>query len=102
MRNLPAGEPTPCYAGRQEEELSLTLPPGYRPARMPKGRRVENEAFTYESRWSLEEGVLRVSRRLTSRVDRPLCEGTLRAAAAKALEDIRRDQDARVELEKEG
>ena len=58
--------------------------------------------FTYESRWFLEEGVLRVSRRLVSRVGQPLCEGPLRAAAAKALDEIRRDYNARVELEKEG
>ena len=101
-RDLPVSEPTPCYAGRQEEELVLELPPGYRPARLPRARRVEDPAFTYESRWSLEAGALRVTRRLVSRVDRPLCEGALRAAAAKALEEIRRDHDARVELEKEG
>ena len=81
---------------------SCALPPGYRPARLPRARRIENDAFTYESRWSLEEGVLRVSRRLVSRVGQPLCEGPLRAATAKALGEIRRDYDARIELEKEG
>lgn len=101
MRHLPASEPTPCYPGRQEEELSLELPPGYRPARLPRARTVEDPAFAYESRWSLDANVVRVSRRLVSRVDRPLCEGPLRAAVAKALEEIRRDHDARVELEKE-
>ena len=102
LRNLPTSEPTPCYAGQQEEELSLSLPPGYRPARLPRARRFEAEAFSYESRWSLDDGVLRVSRRLVSRVDQPLCTGALRAAAAKALEEISRDHDAQVELEKEG
>ena len=102
MRNLPPSEPTPCYAGQQDEELSLALPSGYRPVRLPRLRRIEAEAFTYESRWSLDRGVLRVSRRLVSRVDQPLCTGPLREAAAKALEEIRRDHDTRVELEKEG
>lgn len=82
--------------------LSLSLPPGYRIARLPRAHRVEAEAFSYESRWSLDGGVLRVTRRLLSRVDQPLCTGALRAAVAKALEEIRRDHDAQVELEKEG
>ena len=102
MGNLPVGEPTPCYAARQDEDLSLSLPPGYRPVRLPRARRVDNDAFTYESKWSLEDDTLRVTRHFVSRVDQPLCTGTLRAAAAKAFEEIRRDQNARVELEKAG
>lgn len=102
IRNLPSTEPTPCYAGRQEEDLSLSLPAGYHPVRLPRTRQIDNEAFSYESRWSLEDGTLRVVRRLVSRIGLPLCEGPLRAAAAKALEEIRRDHDVRVELEREG
>ena len=100
--NLPTSEPTPCYAGLQDEELSLALPPGYRPVRLPRARRVDNDAFTYESQWSLEDDTLRVTRHFVSRVDQPLCTGSLRAAAAKAFEEIRRDQNARVDLEKAG
>ena len=102
IRNLPATEPTPCYAGQQEEDLTLMLPPGYRPVRLPRPRTIEGEAFRYDSRWSLENGSLHVIRSLVSRIAQPLCEGPLRAAAAKALDEIRRDQDARVELEKDG
>lgn len=99
-RNLPPGEPTPCYAGRQEEDLSLSLPPGYRIVRLPRPRKADNAAFNYDSRWSLEDGTLRVVRRFESRIDQPLCEGPLRIAAARALEDIRRDYEVQVELEK--
>lgn len=102
VRNLPVTEPTPCYAGQQEEDLTLQLPPGYRPARLPRPRTIEGEAFRYDSKWSLEDGKLRVVRSLVSRVAQSLCEGPLRAAAAKALDEIRRDQDVRVELEKDG
>ena len=102
IRNLPVTEPTPCYPGRQEEDLSLTLPPGYRPVRLPRARQVEDEAFSYDSRWSLEDGTVRVVRRLVSRIGQPLCEGPLRAAAAKALEEIRRDHAVQITLEKEG
>ncbi len=101
LRNLPATEATPCYSGHQEENLSLTLPPGYHPARLPRARKIENPAFTYESRWSMEDNTLRVVRTLASHIDQPLCEGPLRAAAAKALDEIRREHDTRLELEKD-
>ena len=102
MATLPESEPTPCWAGRQEEELRLALPPGYHPVRLPRPRQIETVWFTYQSRWSLDDGVLRESRSLVSRVDQPLCTGPLRAAAAKALDEIRRDHAIQVELEKEG
>ena len=101
MPTLPAGEPTPCWAGRQEEELRLALPAGYHPVRLPRPRLIETAWFTYQSRWSLDDGVLQESRSLVSRVDQPLCTGPLRAAAAKALDEIRRDHAVRIELEKE-
>lgn len=101
-RNLPATEPTPCYPGRQEENLSLALPLSYRPVRLPRARQIDNEAFSYSSQWSQEEGTVRVVRRLVSRIGQPLCEGALRAAAAKALEEIRRDHAVQITLEKEG
>lgn len=100
-QGLPATEPTPCWSGRQEEVLSLTLPPGYRPTRLPRERQIEAEAFSYNSRWTHDEGTVRVIRRLVSRIDQPLCNGPLRVAAAKALDEIRRDQAVRVELEKD-
>ena len=59
MPTLPAGEPTPCWAGRQEEELLLALPAGYRPVRLPRPRLIETAWFTYQSRWSLDDGVRR-------------------------------------------
>jgi len=49
-----------------------------------------------------EEGTVRVVRRLVSRIGQPLCEGALRATAAKALEEIRRDHAVQIRLEKEG
>jgi hypothetical protein len=89
LRGLAADEPTPCYAGLQEEEISLVLPEGRRPARLPRPRRIENAAFTFESTWSFEDRTLRVMRRFESRFTTNLCEGPLRAAAARALEDLR-------------
>lgn len=97
-RKLPVAEPTPCYAGRQEEELSLALPPGHRPSRLPKDATVEGSFFCHESRWALTGDTVTVRRSLVSTLDQSLCEGGRRAEAAKALAAIRRDLDARIEL----
>ncbi|MDO9712418.1 DUF3857 and transglutaminase domain-containing protein [Paracraurococcus lichenis] len=100
LRGLPATEPTPCQAGEQAEDLELTLPPGFRLARLPRDRSLKGEAWSFEARWSLEGGTLRVARRMASRVEQPLCEGPLRTEAAKLLEEVRRDIDTRIELER--
>ena len=97
-RNLPAAEPTPCYAGRQEEELSLALPPGRHPSRLPKNTTLDGSFFHYESRWAFADGTVTVRRSLMSTLDQPLCEGGRRAEAAKALAAVRRDLDARIDL----
>ena len=97
-RKLPVAEPTPCYAGRQEEELSLALPPGRHPSRLPKDATVEGSFFRYESRWALAENTVTVRRSLMSTIDQPLCESGRRAEAAKAMAAIRRDLDAQIDL----
>ena len=95
---LSAEESTPCYAGRQVEELRLEVPEGRQPVRLPKERVIQNAQFTYTSRWSVAGQVITVRRELWSAIDTPLCAGPLRTEAAKALAEIRRDQRAKVVL----
>lgn len=99
-RDLPATEPTPCFAATQDETLSLTLPPDWRAATLPRKRRIQNPAFTYESAWTQEAGTIRVHRRLESTIDTALCTGPLRQDAARAMIEIRRDLEARITFEK--
>ncbi len=95
---LSPDEATPCFPGRQIEELSLELPEGRKPLLLPADHVIERAAFRYSSRWSMEGQVVRVVRELVSRVDQPLCTGTLRRDVAAAMDDIRRDQRARIVL----
>lgn len=97
-RKLPVAEPTPCYAGRQEEDLSLAFPPGYHPSHLPKDATVAGSFFRYESRWAFADDTVTVHRSLVSTLDQFLCEGGSRAEAAKAWASIRRDLDARIDL----
>ena len=95
---LPVAKPTPCYAGRQEEEPSLALPPGHRPSCLPKDTTLDGSFFHYESRWAFADGTVTVRRSLVSTLGQFLCEAGHRAEAAEALVAIRRDLDARVDL----
>ncbi|MCW3476802.1 DUF3857 domain-containing transglutaminase family protein [Limobrevibacterium gyesilva] len=95
---LPETEATPCYSGRQSEDLSLEVPEGRVPQRLPKDRRIETPFFTYTARWTAEGQVVRVRRELVTTIDQPLCTGELRREAAAALADIRRDLRAKVVL----
>ena len=99
-RNIPATEATPCFAGQQEEELRLAVPPGFRPVQLPRNASVKGSFFEYESRWGFSDGVITVNRTLVSTYDRPLCIDASRAEAARALPAIRRDVEARISLEK--
>jgi hypothetical protein len=97
--SLPVTEPTPCFAAEQTEEVALTLPPGRKPERLPRDRRIDNEAFSFSTHWSFADGVVQVERSLRSRVGQNLCDGKLRAAAAQVLTQARHDQEARLSLE---
>jgi hypothetical protein len=95
---LPATEPTPCFPGRQIEDLSLVLPQGRRPERLPPDRAIDDPDFTYRSHWSMVGQTLSVHREFASRVTAPICAGPLRVRAATALALIREDQRRKVIL----
>jgi hypothetical protein len=99
MRNLPATESTPCYAGQQEETLSLALPEGHRPDRLPRDRTITGEGFRYMSHYAFNEGAIVARRSFVSTFSGPLCQGAVRASVAKAFDEIRRDLAARFALE---
>ncbi len=95
---LPVDEPTPCFSGRQVEELRLELPQGRQPVRLPKERVIRNEFFTYTARWYFNGQTLGVRREMVAAFDTPVCRGALRKQVAAAMVDIRRDQRAKVVL----
>jgi hypothetical protein len=98
MRNLPVTEPTPCYAGQQDETLSLQLPERRTPDRLPRDRDIAGTGFRYTSHYAFDRGAIIAQRRFVSTFDQPLCEGDVRASVAKAFDEIRRDLNVRVTL----
>ncbi len=91
-------EPTPCLPGRQTEDLSLELPQGRAPQRLPADRKIESGWFSFVSHWSMDGQTVRVHRELVSRIEHPVCADAERRQAAAALRDIRRDEQAKVAL----
>ena len=92
-------EPTPCLPGRQTEDLSLELPQGRVPQRLPADRKIETGWFTYSLALVVGRtdgaGAPRVS---VSRIEHPVCADAQRREAAAALKDIRRDEVEKVAL----
>jgi transglutaminase-like putative cysteine protease len=101
LRDLGDAEPTPCYAGKQIEDISLALPEGWRVSHAPQDVRFESELVHFETRWKVAQRLVSVRRELTSTATGPLCDGETRRQAAQALAVIRRDQTAQIGLAQE-
>jgi hypothetical protein len=97
--DVPASEPTPCFAGQQEEEVTLALPPGNHIARQPKDLKIDTDTFSYASTWTVTQASVKVYRVLQTRIAASLCTGQIRADAADALPRIRRDLNTQIWLE---
>jgi transglutaminase-like putative cysteine protease len=98
FRDTRGSEPTPCFSGREEEELSLELPEGKTLRELPKGSTVSNKYMHYKSEWSLVGQRVTVHREFSSAVDQPVCIGEMRRIAAQALAEIRADYNKPVAL----
>jgi transglutaminase-like putative cysteine protease len=91
-------EKTPCYSGRQTEEVSLELPAGKRIASLPKEMVIQNDNLRYTSRWAEAGQFVTVRREFTSSMSEALCSGRVRGAAAVALRQIRDDYRTAIAL----
>jgi transglutaminase-like putative cysteine protease len=85
------GEPTPCLAGQEVEEISFNLPPNTHLRELPKGTVISNKLAHYKSEWTQVGQTVTLRREFTSLASDPLCIGDTRLMAAKVLNDIRID-----------
>ena len=98
QRPMPAQESVPCWSGRQTESLSLKLPPGRKPERLPKPISIESNGIAYHTQWALEGDTVSVQRSFSAHVDSALCGPVLRAQLASALDQIRADLNRKISL----
>lgn len=82
------GEPTACYSAEAVEDISLTAPAGYQFSGLPTDQQIETPNLLFVSHWSLDGNTLRVHRDFTSKIDQPLCTGTVRGQSAAALKRV--------------
>lgn len=97
-RKLASSTPTPCYAGRQVEDLTLELPPERHLMRVPPDVDIDNAVLRYHAHWAMSGSTLMQHRELVSKVSTPLCEGETRQIAAAAMVAIRRDEKRAIML----
>jgi Domain of Unknown Function with PDB structure (DUF3857)/Transglutaminase-like superfamily len=95
---LPRTAPTPCFSGRQVEELSLTLPPGRNIASLPTGKTLANHYLRYQSQWSRDGQTVRVRREITVRLPVAVCRDAIRAQLVEAIGEIRGDYRSAIAL----
>jgi Domain of Unknown Function with PDB structure (DUF3857)/Transglutaminase-like superfamily len=95
---LPKTAPTPCFSGRQIEELSLTLPPGRDIETLPSGKNIDNAYLRYESNWQRDGQVVTVRREISVKVPVAICRDEIRSQLAEAIAEIRGDHRAAIAL----
>lgn len=86
--NVQPSEPTLCFSAEQSEDLSLKAPTGYQFGRLPHDTRIETPNLLFVAHWSLKGDTISVNRDFTSKIDQPLCTGTIRTQSAAALKQI--------------
>ena len=88
---LKDSDPTPCYSGRQIDDLTLDFPANKSLVRLPQDVDVKTANLHYASHWSVNGQTLSVHREFTSNIDQPLCSGDIRKETTAALARIRDD-----------
>jgi hypothetical protein len=91
-------DPTPCYSGRQTEDLTLEFPANRTVARLPADADVKTANLHFTSHWALNGQTLSVHREFVSMIDQPLCAGDVRKETASALARIRSDYTVPISL----
>jgi hypothetical protein len=86
---LKAGDPTPCFSGEAEEELSLELPAGKHLVKLPADTKIADKHVAFTAHWSTDGHSVTVKRAFKVSVDQPLCQGDTRKEAVKVLAAIR-------------
>ncbi len=95
---ITAEDETPCYSGRQSEEIVYEFTGGHRLAKAPPDSHVKSEHLTYDATWTLTEHGAVLHREFVTHISEATCTGALRQEAAQALEKIRADYARQVTL----
>jgi len=82
---------TPCYSGRQVEDIDFTFTNGEHLAKVPSDVHIQTENIAYDTHWTSTDNRLMLHREFLAKVSDPICSGRLRREAADVLAKIRSD-----------
>jgi hypothetical protein len=96
---ITASDETPCYSGRQVEDIDFEFVNGDHVAAVPSDTHIHAGNITYDTAWTVSGNKVSLHREFVAKVSEPTCSGRLREDAADALTKIRADhvQQARIE-----
>ena len=97
--NLKPDAEIPCYSVHAAEDLSLEAPPGSQFTNVPSDVHVKTSYLTFDAHWALDKGTISVHRVFASNIDRALCSAAIRAANAKALDEISDSYNVQLSLD---
>ncbi|HKD23306.1 MAG TPA: DUF3857 domain-containing protein [Rhizomicrobium sp.] len=83
-------DPTPCYSGHEEEDVTLTAPKGRHFLTAPPDEDIRTANLTYTTHWTVTQDTMTLHRDFASHVDAALCEGPMRKETAEKLLAIRK------------
>jgi hypothetical protein len=78
-----------CYAGRQTEDIELTIAPPFPLPQPPEPIAIDNQVFSYRSTTKVDERTLKIHREFVSRVERQACPPDLESVITPDLETVR-------------
>jgi lipoprotein NlpI len=100
-RKISDTEPTTCYSGTQEEDISVEAPKGRRFIALPHDTSVATSNIKFLIHWTGDGQTIKVHREFSSNVATALCSGDVRKDTAKALTEIMNGYSDGLTLSKE-
>jgi hypothetical protein len=91
-------DPTPCYSGRQTDDISLQMLPGKEMVSIPADVSIKTAHLQYATHWTHAGSAITLHREFAAEMDQPLCSGATRKEAADALARIRADFETQLTL----
>lgn len=98
--DAPRRYPFPCHAGRQVENIEVTVPAGFKPARLPAARAWDTSTATYRSSYAFHDSKLYVRREFTAHPPDEVCTPEQSRELAGLQSNIRRDHRSVVVFDK--
>jgi transglutaminase-like putative cysteine protease len=97
---ITASDETPCYSGRQVEDIDFQFTNGDHLAAVPSDTHIHTGNIAYDTKWTVSGNTVSLHREFVAKVTEPTCSGKVREDAAGALAKIRADYEQQAKVER--